>query len=204
MSSKLCWVTELTHIANRDALVMSVVGMPGSIMLRASGGGADGMLWRHYRDASQIGTAILSRYRELAADAGSAAITGRPSALASALPRCPTRSRRCQRRTCELPPHSMRSTSSRRRATAGGDGLAAHCWSASQRPTRRFKPVSMCYSNSNACSTPATPDPSPESSCAMHRSRPPQGRLTARACSFARAIHKRSCGLALVLRASAG
>jgi heat shock protein HtpX len=34
---------------------------------------------------SQVGTAILSRYRELAADAGSAVITGQPSALASAL-----------------------------------------------------------------------------------------------------------------------
>jgi heat shock protein HtpX len=76
---------ELTHIANRDALVMSVVGMPGSIMLRASGGGVDGMLVVTIGMLSQIGTAILSRYRELAADAGSAAITGRPSALASAL-----------------------------------------------------------------------------------------------------------------------
>jgi heat shock protein HtpX len=34
---------------------------------------------------SHIGMTILSRYRELAADAGSAAITGRPSALAAAL-----------------------------------------------------------------------------------------------------------------------
>lgn len=76
---------ELAHIANRDALVMSVVGMPGSIMLSASGGGIDGILVVAIGAISQIGTAMLSRYREFAADAGSAAITGRPSALASAL-----------------------------------------------------------------------------------------------------------------------
>jgi heat shock protein HtpX len=76
---------ELTHIANHDALVMSVVGMPGSVMLRAAGGGPDGVLVVAIGMLSQIGTAILSRYRELAADAGAAAITARPSALASAL-----------------------------------------------------------------------------------------------------------------------
>jgi heat shock protein HtpX len=76
---------ELAHIVNRDALVMSVVGMPGSVMLRARGGGLDGILVIAIGMISQIGTAILSRYRELAADAGSATITGRPSALASAL-----------------------------------------------------------------------------------------------------------------------
>lgn len=76
---------ELTHIANRDALVMSVVGMPGSIMLHASGGGLDGLLVVAIGALSHVGTAVLSRCREVAADAGSAAITGRPSALASAL-----------------------------------------------------------------------------------------------------------------------
>ena len=76
---------ELAHIANRDALVMSVVGLPGSVMLRASGGGVDGLLVVVIGALSRIGTAMLSRHRELAADAGSAAITGRPSALASAL-----------------------------------------------------------------------------------------------------------------------
>ena len=76
---------ELTHIANRDALVMSVVGMPGSIMLRAGGGGLDGLLVVTIGALSQLGSAVLSRCRELAADAGSAAISGSPSALASAL-----------------------------------------------------------------------------------------------------------------------
>jgi heat shock protein HtpX len=76
---------ELAHIGNRDALVMSVVGMPGSIMLGARGGGIDGVLVALIGLLANIGTTILSRYRELAADAGSAAITGRPSALAAAL-----------------------------------------------------------------------------------------------------------------------
>jgi heat shock protein HtpX len=35
--------------------------------------------------ASRVGTNALSRYRELAADAGAAALTGRPAALAGAL-----------------------------------------------------------------------------------------------------------------------
>jgi heat shock protein HtpX len=77
---------ELTHIANRDALVMSLVSLPGSIMLRLRGGGGiDGLLVLAIGILSQVGTAILSRYRELAADAGAAVITGQPSALASAL-----------------------------------------------------------------------------------------------------------------------
>ncbi|HWC87150.1 MAG TPA: M48 family metalloprotease [Solirubrobacteraceae bacterium] len=76
---------ELAHVANRDALVMSVVGMPGSIMLGARGGGVDGVLVALIGLLASVGTRILSRYRELAADAGSATITGRPSALAAAL-----------------------------------------------------------------------------------------------------------------------
>jgi heat shock protein HtpX len=76
---------ELAHIANRDALVMSVVGTPSRIMMCARGGGIDGALVMVIGGLSQIGTSMLSRYRELAADAGSAAITGHPSALASAL-----------------------------------------------------------------------------------------------------------------------
>jgi heat shock protein HtpX len=76
---------ELTHIANRDALVMTVVGTPGAMMLNTRGGGFDAILFALVGAVSSLGTAMLSRYRELAADAGSAAITGRPSALASAL-----------------------------------------------------------------------------------------------------------------------
>jgi heat shock protein HtpX len=76
---------ELTHIANRDALVMTIVGTPGSLLLNMRGGSIDGVLFVLVGALSRLGTATLSRYRELAADAGSAAITGRPSALASAL-----------------------------------------------------------------------------------------------------------------------
>ena len=77
---------ELSHIANRDALVMSVVGMPTRVMTSGFyGGGIDTLFMNVIGWLSMIGVSLLSRYRELAADAGSAAITGRPSALASAL-----------------------------------------------------------------------------------------------------------------------
>ena len=76
---------ELSHIANRDALVMSVVGMPSAVLRRATAGGLGAVFVVLIGIVAEIGTTTLSRYRELAADAGSAAITGRPSALASAL-----------------------------------------------------------------------------------------------------------------------
>jgi heat shock protein HtpX len=76
---------ELSHIANRDALVMSVVGMPSAVMRRSTAGGLGAVFVVMIGVIAEVGTTTLSRYRELAADAGSAAITGRPSALASAL-----------------------------------------------------------------------------------------------------------------------
>jgi heat shock protein HtpX len=77
---------ELAHIANRDALVMTIVGWPAAVMLRANGGaGPDAIFVIAIGALSHLGLTVLSRYRELAADAGSCAITGRPSALASAL-----------------------------------------------------------------------------------------------------------------------
>lgn len=77
---------ELAHIANRDALVMTVVGAPGALMRQAgAAGGLDAVLAAMIGALSHLGVAILSRYREFAADAGGSAITGRPSALASAL-----------------------------------------------------------------------------------------------------------------------
>src|ERR1700733_344789 len=77
---------ELAHIANRDARVMSIVEWPSAVMLRVNAGaGIDAILVGAIGLLSHLGVTILSRYRELAADAGSAAITGRPSALASAL-----------------------------------------------------------------------------------------------------------------------
>jgi heat shock protein HtpX len=76
---------ELSHIVNRDALVMSVIGMPSAVMRRSTAGGLGALFVVMIGVVAEAGTTTLSRYRELAADAGSAAITGRPSALASAL-----------------------------------------------------------------------------------------------------------------------
>jgi heat shock protein HtpX len=84
---------ELSHVANRDATVMTVVGLPGAALL--NGGRQMEMWWGPVLVGRALGLAIgglagigsnaLSRYRELTADAGAAALTGRPSALASAL-----------------------------------------------------------------------------------------------------------------------
>jgi heat shock protein HtpX len=84
---------ELAHLAHRDAAVMTAVGGPGAVLL---GGGRrmnGGFIWLTFGFwvaagigwLSRVGTQALSRHRELAADAGAAALTGRPGALASAL-----------------------------------------------------------------------------------------------------------------------
>ncbi len=93
---------ELTHVKNRDAMVMTIATFISSIamlMIRwlPMFGGGD----RRSRDGGSIIAVLLvsiavwitsflliralSRYREFAADRGSAIITGRPSNLASAL-----------------------------------------------------------------------------------------------------------------------
>jgi heat shock protein HtpX len=71
---------ELSHVANGDAALMTVVGMPGMLAARSGG-----MVLPFVALLSTIATNALSRRRELAADRGACAITGRPSALASAL-----------------------------------------------------------------------------------------------------------------------
>jgi heat shock protein HtpX len=93
---------ELTHVINRDVMVMTLAGFFASLaalILQFAfffGGGYGGE--EEERDiflviaVSAVVYAIsffllraLSRYREFAADRGSAVLTGRPSALASAL-----------------------------------------------------------------------------------------------------------------------
>jgi heat shock protein HtpX len=87
---------ELAHLAHRDAAVMTAVGGPGAVLLEGGRRSArtgwwfgmfGGLVAAGIGWLSRLGTQILSRHRELAADAGSAALTGRPAALASALRR---------------------------------------------------------------------------------------------------------------------
>lgn len=82
---------ELCHVAHGDATVMTVVGLPGAAL---KDGAARITYWPLTLGAlvayalgttASLGTNALARSRELAADAGAAALTGRPSALASAL-----------------------------------------------------------------------------------------------------------------------
>jgi heat shock protein HtpX len=84
---------ELSHVANRDATIMTVVSLPGAAMLE--GGRRAGWLVGPFiagklmgiaiGSVSRVGSSALSRHRELTADAGAVALTGHPSALASAL-----------------------------------------------------------------------------------------------------------------------
>src|SRR3954465_10602128 len=93
---------ELTHVINRDVVIMTVASFFASIASMITqfgfffGGGSsaddDGPSWVAVVLLSLLVYVIsfmlmqaLSRYREFAADRGAAVITGRPSALASAL-----------------------------------------------------------------------------------------------------------------------
>ena len=95
---------ELTHVANRDVMVMTIASFFASIAAFIVqlgfffGGGFGGddatTATRLHRRDPGLGRRLrvsflllqaLSRYREFAADRGSAIITGRPSALISAL-----------------------------------------------------------------------------------------------------------------------
>ena len=94
---------ELTHVANRDVLVMTLAGFFATIAAYIVqfgfffGGGSMGddddnpsfmvllLVSIVVYVVSFLLMQALSRYREFAADRGAAIITGRPSALASAL-----------------------------------------------------------------------------------------------------------------------
>jgi heat shock protein HtpX len=97
---------ELTHVINRDVAVMTLASffaMVAMLLMRSfffmgfMGGGrrdsndGGGSIWMVYLVSmavyfiSQILILALGRYRELAADRGGAALTGRPKDLASAL-----------------------------------------------------------------------------------------------------------------------
>jgi heat shock protein HtpX len=85
---------ELAHVAHRDAAVMTVVGGPGSVLMSGGARVARAGVWPLQLGGlvaivigwlGSLGTRILSRYREFAADAGAVALTGNPAALASAL-----------------------------------------------------------------------------------------------------------------------
>jgi heat shock protein HtpX len=85
---------ELAHIANRDAAVMSLASVPRSIGATIVGRGSDTafylwfFIWPLGLIPLAFGTLLtlaMSRYREFAADRGSALITGQPETLMSAL-----------------------------------------------------------------------------------------------------------------------
>src|SRR4051794_33691548 len=84
---------ELCHVAHRDATVMTVVGLPGAALLEGARRGswavgpliAGRLLGLGIGMTARVGSSALSRHRELTADAGAAALTGKPSAVASAL-----------------------------------------------------------------------------------------------------------------------
>ena len=85
---------ELSHLAHHDARLMTVVGGLGDALaagarrtvchwyLWAPGFAASAIGW-----VSRLGALSLARHRELVADTGAAALTGRPATLARALRR---------------------------------------------------------------------------------------------------------------------
>ena len=78
---------ELSHIANRDAAVMTIIGGPAEA-LRTGGeriSGLGGAIALAIGWLGTLGTRAVSRQRELAADAGAALLTGNAAALSSAL-----------------------------------------------------------------------------------------------------------------------
>lgn len=86
---------EIAHLVNRDAAVMTAVAAPrmlGQVLIGDAGGTWLGLVWLViwplglpvYAIGSLL-TLTVSRYREFAADRGSAILTGAPEQLMSAL-----------------------------------------------------------------------------------------------------------------------
>jgi heat shock protein HtpX len=93
---------ELSHVANRDAMLMTVLAAPGVLVLRGlrhtwhqpdtglrakAGLAMFGCMFAPPAIVSAGLSRIVSRHRELAADQGAALLTGSPAAVASALRR---------------------------------------------------------------------------------------------------------------------
>jgi heat shock protein HtpX len=104
---------ELSHVAHRDATVMTVVGGPGAVLM--SGGRTwRGGWWFGFGNlvayaigvVGSFGARVLSRYREFAADAGAVALTGNPAALATAL-------MKVSDGLAAMPTHDLRSAAAR-------------------------------------------------------------------------------------------
>jgi heat shock protein HtpX len=86
---------ELSHVANRDAAVMTWTSVPRTVGTVLVGGGSGDVAFLLWFFVWPLGlppwvlgsllTLAMSRYREFVADRGSALITGRPEALMSAL-----------------------------------------------------------------------------------------------------------------------
>jgi heat shock protein HtpX len=91
---------ELSHVGNRDAVLMTVLAAPGVFVLRGFRTALPDAPWRAKPGLVMFGcmyappallsawlSRFVSRHRELAADRGAALLTGSPAALASALAR---------------------------------------------------------------------------------------------------------------------
>src|SRR5881398_2346070 len=148
---------ELTHVQNRDVLVMTIASFFATVaayivqfgFFFGGGDDDDGDSFVVLLLVSLAVYAIsfflmqaLSRYREFAADRGSGIITGRPSALASALLKISGTMDR-------IPQKDLRATSElaafyifppKAKAAVGNLFSAPPAWSGSSRSSRAFRP----------------------------------------------------------------
>ena len=143
---------ELSHVAHKDVAVITVasfLGVIAGLIVRFAfysqlfgGARRDQNTAAVFAAVMAVSVAVytisflliraLSRYRELAADRAAALLTGRPSALASALPRSPATSRGSRPRTCGRHRPSRSSTSRRRSAgspVSRGSSPPTRAWS---------------------------------------------------------------------------